>query len=68
MIYNLRLFAIVFFALCFSSTFGQKNKDFQTLELLKEIAGEKTISGIHNREPNAIPDQWTNNIYKLTGK
>src|SRR5690606_36572412 len=26
------------------------------------------ISGIHNREPNADPDQWTEYIYKTTGK
>lgn len=31
------------------------------------ISGRKTISGIHNREPNAAPAQWTNWVYSTTG-
>jgi mannan endo-1,4-beta-mannosidase len=41
---------------------------FKSLEYLKSISGQKTLVGIHNREPNAKPAQWTEEIYKLTGK
>lgn len=41
---------------------------FQTLEFLKNISGSKTLTGIHNREPNARPVQWTEEVYKQTGK
>lgn len=50
---------------CGQSLYASK---FKTLMYLYEISGTKTIAGIHNREPNAIPNQWTNNIQKLTGK
>jgi mannan endo-1,4-beta-mannosidase len=41
---------------------------FKTLDYLYTISGTKTISGIHNREPNSNPAQWTNNIFNTTGK
>lgn len=64
---------LIFFAIsiitimssCGQSLYASK---FKTLMYLYEISGTKTIAGIHNREPNAIPNQWTNNIQKLTGK
>jgi mannan endo-1,4-beta-mannosidase len=47
---------------------GYAQKNFQTLDYLYKISGNKIISGIHNREPNAIPDQWTQYLYETTGK
>ena len=44
------------------------NTPFKTLNFLYEIAGRKTVSGIHNREPNATPARWTEEIKKTTGK
>lgn len=41
---------------------------FKTLEYLKSISGKKTLTGIHNREPNANPTQWTEEVHKQTGK
>lgn len=41
---------------------------FQTLQYLYSISGSKTITGIHNREPNANPARWTNEIFSSTGK
>ena len=43
-------------------------QNFQVLDFLKSISGEKTIAGQHNREPNSEPAKWTNEIYKTTGK
>ncbi|MXV50568.1 glycoside hydrolase [Pedobacter sp. HMF7647] len=44
------------------------NTPFKTLNYLYSISGEKTLSGIHNREPNATPARWTDEIYNTTGK
>ncbi len=41
---------------------------FRTLNYLYSISGTKTVSGIHNREPNSTPAKWTNEIYSTTGK
>ncbi|WP_423146088.1 glycoside hydrolase family 26 protein [Rubrolithibacter danxiaensis] len=41
---------------------------FKTLNFLYSISGSKTIAGIHNREPNATPAKWTDEVYKTTGK
>jgi mannan endo-1,4-beta-mannosidase len=41
---------------------------FKTLDYLYSISGKKTISGIHNREPNSTPARWTNEIYAKTGR
>lgn len=38
------------------------------LKYFYAISGKKTLSGIHNREPNAQPDKWTEEIHKTTGK
>lgn len=46
---------------------AQKTK-FKTLKYLYGIYGSKTIAGIHNREPNATPARWTNEVEKATGK
>lgn len=42
--------------------------DSKALNYLYKISGSKTISGIHNREPNATPARWTNEVYTTTGK
>jgi mannan endo-1,4-beta-mannosidase len=50
-------------------TIGHPGKhSFQSLEYLYKISGNHTISGIHNREPNATPDRWTNELFTVTGK
>jgi len=41
---------------------------FQTLNYIKSISGKKTLSGQHNKEPNADPDKWTQFIKETTGK
>ncbi|WP_290798622.1 glycosyl hydrolase [Flavihumibacter sp. UBA7668] len=41
---------------------------YKTLEYLKAISGSKTLFGIHNREPNSKPAQWTEEVFKQTGK
>lgn len=41
---------------------------FKSLNYLYSISGHKTIAGIHNREPNAIPGLWTDSITVLSGK
>lgn len=47
---------------------GQKETKYQTLNYLYSISGSKTVAGIHNREPNASPAQWTNAVDSVTGK
>lgn len=34
---------------------------------LNRITGQHTVSGQHNREPNASPAQWTNKVHDITG-
>ena len=41
---------------------------FKSLNYLYSISGKKTVAGIHNREPNAIPSLWTDSITVLSGK
>jgi len=47
---------------------GHRQTRFRTLELLYQVSGKQTLSGIHNREPNEKPAAWTNEIYRITGK
>jgi mannan endo-1,4-beta-mannosidase len=37
------------------------------LAFLKGISGRQVVSGIHNREPNAVPDLQTREIHDLVG-
>ncbi|RAW00967.1 glycosyl hydrolase [Pseudochryseolinea flava] len=41
---------------------------FKSLNFLNSISGQRTVAGQHNREPNANPSQWTNQIYSTTGR
>ncbi|QCR21009.1 glycoside hydrolase [Pontibacter sp. SGAir0037] len=41
---------------------------FKTLRYLYSISGDKTVAGMHNREPNATPARWTEQIKTVTGK
>lgn len=41
---------------------------FKTVNYLKSISYRKTITGIHNREPNTSPARWTEQVYTSTGK
>jgi mannan endo-1,4-beta-mannosidase len=38
------------------------------LDFLNAISGQKTLSGVHNREPNSDPAHWTNVAFETTGK
>lgn len=40
----------------------------QIIERLSDIRTKQVIGGIHNREPNSNPTQWTDAIYKLVGQ
>ena len=61
------LLIIFLISLYFPANAGKKSK-FQSLNYLISISGVKTVSGIHNREPNAQPARWTNQIDSVTGK
>lgn len=37
------------------------------LNYLNEIKGNKTVVGVHNREPNSDPDKWTEAVAKTAG-
>ena len=39
----------------------------KVLDYLKNISGQQTVAGIHNREPNAQPARQTDRMEKLTG-
>ena len=41
---------------------------FKSLDYLYAVSGKKTLTGIHNREPNATPARWTNEVFEKTGK
>ena len=41
---------------------------FKSLNYIYSISGTKTVSGIHNREPNTNPRLWTDSISVLSGK
>jgi mannan endo-1,4-beta-mannosidase len=41
---------------------------FKTLDYLYRISGHQTIAGIHNKEPNATPARWTEEVKTATGK
>ena len=47
---------------------SNNKKEFQTLHYLNSISGKQTIAGIHNREPNAQPGKWTEEVFKTSGK
>jgi mannan endo-1,4-beta-mannosidase len=61
------IFLIIVLAGTLVTANAQKTK-FKTLKYLYSISGSKTIAGIHNREPNATPAKWTNEVEKATGK
>jgi mannan endo-1,4-beta-mannosidase len=48
-----------------SYSFSQSS---QVLNYLYSISGKKTLSGQHNKEPNAEPVKWTEFIHQTTGK
>lgn len=44
------------------------NSKEKVLAYLQSISSQKTIAGIHNREPNAQPSHWTDEVFTTTGK
>jgi len=66
---NLFISLLLIALTCFcSKTNDQKKTKFKSLNYLYSISGSKTVAGIHNREPNAAPARWTNEVYSATGK
>ncbi len=57
---------IILLCLFFVPAFSQ-TKTHKVLEYLRSISGQKTVAGQHNREPNADPDKWTQEIFRTTG-
>ncbi len=43
-------------------------KHYKILDYLYSISGKKTMAGIHNREPNDSPANWTIHMFEVTGK
>lgn len=43
------------------------NKKVQILELLQNLKSKHVLGGIHNREPNSFPTQWTDSLKSLIG-
>lgn len=60
----LRLSLVVALIFIVSKSFSQS----QVLDYLYSISGKKTLSGQHNKEPNAEPVKWTTFIHQVTGK
>lgn len=46
---------------------AQKKSKYQVVNFLNSISGKKTLSGIHNNEPNTNPAHWTNKVDSITG-
>ncbi|MFD2866290.1 glycoside hydrolase family 26 protein [Mucilaginibacter antarcticus] len=46
---------------------AQKRNTYKVLNYLNVILGKKTLSGTHNREPNARPARWTDKVNETTG-
>src|SRR5687768_16704286 len=44
----------------------EPNTAYKSLNYLYKISGKKTLAGIHNREPNAQPAKWTEEIKNTT--
>jgi len=44
----------------------EPNTPYKSLNYLYKILGKKTLAGIHNREPNARPAKWTEEIKSTT--
>lgn len=65
---NIAFIQFFFLAFFISQTQAQPKSNFKTLDFLSRISGKNTVAGIHNREPNAKPAQWTNAVDSLTGK
>ena len=53
---------------CLLSASHSWGQDLQTLDFIHSISGKMTLSGQHNKEPNADPDKWTRFIKETTGK
>ena len=47
---------------------GVLTQSSQVLDYLNTISGKRTLTGQHNREPNAVPAMWTDFIKETTGK
>ena len=56
------------FALAPSASSAQEATGSRVLAFLASVSGRRTIAGIHNREPNAVPDLQTREIRDLTGR
>lgn len=46
---------------------AQKKTKYQVLNYLYQVSGKKTITGTHNKEPNATPARWSNKVDTVSG-
>lgn len=66
---SLLLFLLIFTACADNSPDPDQDEHTpQVLAYLYSISGTQTLSGQHNREPNAEPAKWTDYIQATTGK
>lgn len=62
-----KVIAFLFLCTILAVAHAQKKSKYQVLNYLNGISGKQTLSGIHNREPNATPARWTNKVDSVTG-
>lgn len=58
---------LIVLAISVISADAQHKQKFRVLKYLYSISGQKTISGTHNKEPNATPARWTNKVDSISG-
>jgi mannan endo-1,4-beta-mannosidase len=46
---------------------AQKKSKYQVINFLNSISGKQTLSGTHNKEPNATPARWSLKVDSVTG-
>ncbi|MBC7534092.1 MAG: glycoside hydrolase [Ferruginibacter sp.] len=62
-----KIIAFLFLCAILTVAHAQKKSKYQVVNYLNSISGKQTLSGIHNREPNATPARWTNKVDSVTG-
>ena len=71
--YSVRLFTSALFAtalatLCLMSSVASAQTNFKTLNYLYSIKWQNTLGGMHNRQPNANPNQYSQQLYNVVGQ
>ena len=71
--YSVRCFmsgivAVGFSILLLVSSVTSAQTNFKTLNYLYSIKGQNTLGGMHNRQPNANPNQYSQQLYNIVGQ